>query len=85
MHMKDTNQFIMTLGFRASTRVSVYSLDPYFYNGYFNLLHSTNIPNNKRGFFQMIDISLHQIIQSPDDPNVECQSYDATIGSIKPQ
>ena len=28
----------------------------------------------------MIDISLHQIIQSPDDPNVECQSYDATNG-----
>ena len=28
----------------------------------------------------MIDVSLHQIIQSPDDPNVECQSYDATNG-----
>ena len=78
MHMKDSNQFIMGLGFRASTNVSVYFLNPYFYNGYFNL--PVEIPYNKRGFFQMIDVSLHQIIQSPDDPNVECQSYVATNG-----
>ena len=78
MHIVGSNRFIMALGFEEDVRVKVYLYDPNTYNGYFNPAKAIAFDNN--GTFQMFDVALEQILQSPDDPKVDCQSYTATNG-----
>ena len=78
MHIVGSNRFIMALGFEEDVRVKVYLYDPNTYNGYFNPAKAIAFDYN--GSFQMFDVALEQILQSPDDPKVDCQSYSATDG-----
>ena len=68
----------MALGFKEDVRIKVYLVDPNVYNGYFNPTKEIGV--DYKGFLQMFDVALEQIIQSPDDPKVDCQSYPATNG-----
>ena len=76
-HIVDSNRFIMSLGLKEDVRVSLY--DPNTYNGYFNP-DAVEFPVDNKGLYQMFDVALEQIIQSPDDPKVGCESYAATSG-----
>ena len=78
MRIMDSNNFIMALGFKEDVRIKVYLVDPNSYNGYFNPAKEIGV--DYQGFFQMFDVALEQIIQSPDDPKVDCQSYPASGG-----
>ena len=73
-----SNRFIMALGLKEDARVKVFFGDPNIYNGYFNPAEEIPVDNN--GFFQMFDVGLEQIVQSPNDPRVNCQRYDAIDG-----
>jgi hypothetical protein len=77
-HIESSNRFIMALGLKVDTRVNVYLYDLNTHNGYFNPAKAIAI--DYKGFVQMFDVALEQIIQSPDDPKVACQSYTATNG-----
>ena len=78
MHIYGSNRFIMALGFKEDVHVNVYLYDPNTYNGYFN--PAREILAVDKGLYQMFDVALEQIIQSPDDPKVVCESYTATDG-----
>ena len=78
MRIEGSNSFIMSLGFKEDVRFKVYLYDPNIHNGYFT--RAEKIAVDYGGFFQMFDVALEQIIQSPDNPKVDCQSYTATNG-----
>ena len=71
-----SHRFIMALGFKEDAKVKVYLFDPNIYHGYFN--PAKQIAFDRNGFFQVFDVTLEQIIQSSDDPKVNCQSYAAS-------
>ena len=77
-HIVGLTRFIVALGFKDDVHMKVYLHDPNIYNGYFN--PAAKLAVNEKGFYEMFDVALEQIIQSPDDPKVDCQSYAATNG-----
>ena len=79
MHMVNSNRFMIGLGLKKERDVSVYFLDPNFYDGYFIDDLKLEIPINN-DFFQIFDVTFDQIIQSQDDPTVKCQPYEPLLG-----
>ena len=77
--MVNSNRFMIGLGLKKERDVSVYFLDPNFYNGYFIDDLKLEIPINN-DFFQIFDVTFDQIIQSQDDPTVKCQPYEPLLG-----
>ena len=76
MRIVGSRRFIMALGFKEDGNVKVYLFDPNIYHGYFD--PAKKIAFDRKGFFQVFDITLEQLIYSSDDPKVDCQSYTAS-------